>query len=381
MANLPSDMSSVFSALLPRARRVLAAATFMTLAGYGAAEAQPASSDASPRRLLKFAGLVDAGMLSDYGSFDRVEHRTGLEVDLATRLLFLPNLSGELRTTLRDGNVPEAGAGVGTPALAFDGAQVNWKPGQKTIVMVGDLVGAAGTFHYRRFRRASPVVGEHSLRGAGLRHGSIVLHAGVADDTAGRPGDFSVFAKWTRPMSAEMTWSPAFRYTFGIPGAHPFELGVTFTGNVEEQLLLNAHVGMNYWNAHTDPGSFFLLEPRIEQDRIHVAATLFYSDKGEVPSPNAPRYDRSWDPLDDFILQIEPGYKLTPVFTGALSLEVRDRSLDNEGDAALWMIPTLYARPAPRALWTAWTGLEKPLRLGGAGSLRAALGTELTLMF
>lgn len=364
-----------------RILRTLVTATLALLAGTGSATAQAGPGEA-PVRKLRFAGMVDAGLMSGFGSFDEAVHRSGLEVDLATRLQFAPALNAELRTTFRDGNVPEAGEGAGRPALRYDGAQVNWRPREKTVVMVGDLVGSAGTFRYRRFRRSSPVVGEHSLRGAGLRHGSIIVHAGVASDTAGHDRDVSVFAKWTRPMGPEMTWSPAFRYTFGIPGAHPFELGVSFNGNVEEQVSLNAHVGMNYWNAHTDPGSFFLVEPRMElPDGYYVAATLFYSDKGEVPSPNAPRYDRSWLALDDFILHVEPGYALTPVFTAALGLEFRDRSLDRSGDASLWMTPTLYVQPAPGARWTAWTGLEKPLRHGDAGSLRVALGTELTLVF
>jgi hypothetical protein len=333
------------------------------------------------RRRLNFSGVVDADFASHYGTFDKVQHYTGLEVDLTTSLTFSPVLSAQVRTTMRDGNVPRHGDGNTWAPLQYDGAQVNWKPGEKIHVMAGDLVAGSGYFQYARYKQIASVVGEHSLRGAGMRHGNIIVHTGVATDSAGEMGDWSVYAEWTRTINPTMSWSPSFRYTAGIHKAYPFELGVSFNGNFDDVLLLSTHMAMNYWNTATDPGSLILIEPRYIYGEFFVAATLLHSDKGEVPAPNGPRFTQSWQGVEDFLFSVEPGMALSNLYTAAVALEYRNPSVNRAYDESFWLIPSLYIYPAPGAEWRVWTGLEKPLARGSAGHPRLALGSEISFKF
>jgi len=340
-----------------------------------------AQSESYQRRRLSFTGLVDADFASNYGTFDAVEHRTGLEADLTTRLEFSPILNAEVRTTMRDGNAPKHGLGNTWAPLRYDGAQVNWKPGEKFLFMAGDLVGGKGYFQYQRYRRIAAVVGEHSIRGAGLKHGNILVHTGVATDSNGMANDWSVYAEWSRKITPSISWSPSFRYTGGIPKATPFELGVSFQGDFDGMLLLNAQVGMNYWSTSTDAGSLILIEPRYIYEPYFVAITLMHSDKGEVPAPNAPRFTETWNNVEDVLIAVEPGLSLDKTYAASLGVEYRNPNLNNLRDESLWLIPTLHISPAPRADWRVWTSLEKPLLSGSAGHPSIGLGSEIAFTF
>jgi hypothetical protein len=336
---------------------------------------------APPQRRLAFTGMVDADFASDYGALDQARHLTGLEADLSTQVLLNPRLYAVVRTTLRDGTIPRQGAGNTWAPLVFDGAQVNWKADDRTVVMVGDLVGGSGYFQYYRYKRVAAVVGEHTLQGVGVRRGNLLVQGGMATDTAGVRGDWSVYGRWTRPIRENVSWTPSLRYTVGVPGAMPFEFGVSVDGNFEDVLELHAHTGMQYWNPETDPGTLLLIEPRYTAAPYFFGGTLFVNDKGEVPSPNAPRISRSWTPLDDFLLQFEPGMALSPVFSASVSLEYRNASFDAGRDESFWFIPTLYVYPAPRAQWQTWTALTKPLYSGAGSAPRLSLGSEIAFTF
>jgi hypothetical protein len=325
--------------------------------------------------------MLDADFVSDYGTFDRLSHATGLEADITTSLAFSPTLNAQVRTTMRDGTVPQGGVGETWTPLKFDGAQINWQATPATTVMAGDLVAGSGYFRYYRYKRSAAVVSEHSLRGAGFHQGEILMHAGVATDTAGEPGDFSVFLKWTRRMNENMQWSPSIRYTMGVPNAGPFELGISFEGRFENTIEFNAHVGMNYWNADTDPGSFMLFEPRYTYEPYFFSGMFFYSDKGEVPSPNAPRQPYTWNALDDMIIQAEPGIALDRTFSTSVSLELRNKRIDRSKDMSVWILPTLYVYPAPGAEWRSFAGIAKPLVGGSNGSPQFSLGSEIAMTF
>lgn len=357
---------------------LLAAALFLVAAEVSHAQSGKANTQ---RRRLSFSGLVDADFTSAFGSFNKVSHTTGLEADLSTNLLFSPTLNAQVRTTMRDGNAPRNGVGNTWASLQYDGAQINWKPGEKIILMAGDLVGGTGYFQYARYRRIAAVVGEHSLRGAGLRHGNIIVHTGAATDSVGQSEDWSVYAQWTRSINPNMFWSPSFRFTTGVDKAYPFELGVSFSGNFDDMLLINAHMAMNYWNTATDPGSLVLFEPRYTYDNFFLSAIFMHSEKGEVPAPNAPRFTRSWQALEDVLIAVEPGLVLDKTFSVSGSLEYRNQSLNRSNDESLWLIPNLYVYPAPRAEWRLWTGLEKPLASGTAGKANISLGSELAFTF
>jgi hypothetical protein len=131
------------------------------------------------------------------------------------------------------------------------------------------------------------------------------VQAGLATDSVGELRDWSVFARWKRTVRKDVTWSPSLRYTV-MPGATPFELGLSHDGNFENVLELHVHTGMQYWSTETDPGTFVLNEPRVTIGSYFVNGMLFVSDKGEVPSPNVPRRTSTWIPLDDFVFQTEP---------------------------------------------------------------------------
>lgn len=336
-------------------------------------------SAGAPR--LMFTGMLDADFASDYGALDQARHATGLEADLTTQVLLNSRLYAVLRTTLRDGIVPRQGAGNTRPPLAYDGAQINWKADDNTVLMVGDLVGGSGYFQYYRYKRAAAVVGEHTVRGAGIRSGNLLVQAGMATDTNGIDGDWSVFARWHRSIRENMTWTPSLRYTVGVPGAMPFELGLSFDGLFDDALELHAHTGMQYWNPDTDPGTFLLIEPRYTYAPYFFSGTLFLSDKGEVHSPNVPRGTTTWTPLDDFLLQFEPGLALNPTFSTSVSLEYRNATFTSNRDEAFWFIPTLYVYPAPRAQWWLWTALTKPLIQGTGSAPRLSLGSEIVFTF
>jgi hypothetical protein len=357
-------------------------AAVLTIAALAATRplAQTGDVTDAPRRLV-FSGMIDADFASDYGALDQARHTTGLEADLTTQVLINPTLYAVVRTTLRDGTVPRQGAGNTRAPLAYDGAQINWKADDQTVVMVGDLIGGAGYFQYYRYKRAAAVVGEHSVRGAGVRHGNLLVQAGMATDSTGINGDWSVFARWRRTIRENAAWTPSLRYTVGVPGAMPFELGLSFDGLFEDVLELHAHTGMQYWNPDTDPGTFALIEPRYSYEPYFVSGTIFISDKGEVPSPNAPRRTASWTPLDDFLLQVEPGLALNKTFSASVSLEYRNATFSSNRDEAFWFIPTLYVYPAPRAQWWLWTGLTKPLVQGTGSAPRLSLGSEIVFTF
>jgi hypothetical protein len=357
------------------ARRAPLAALLLLACGAASGAAPPA-----PARVV-FSGMVDADFASSYGSFDQARHVTGLEADLATRIILNPTLYAVVRTTMRDGTVPRQGEGNTWAPLAFDGAQINWRPGDKTVFMAGDLVAGTGYFQYHRYKRAASVVGEHSLRGAGFRHGDLLVHAGVATDSIGGGGDLSVFGKWKRPIGKDISWTPSFRYTTGVPDATPFELGVTFEGSFEGMLDVQADVGMNYWNGETDPGSAFLIEARYSYEPWFFASTFFVSDKGEVPARNVPRATSTAMALDDLLLHFEPGMSLDKTFAVGLPLEYRNASFNSRRDESIWMIPTLYVYPAPRAQWWLWAGMSKPLLDGTDGNPKFSAGSEIVLTF
>jgi hypothetical protein len=124
-----------------------------------------------------------------------------------------------------------------------------------------------------------------------------------------------------------------------------------------------------------------LIEPRYAYEEYFFAATLFLSEKGEVISPNAPRYTATWTPLDDFVLHAEPGMAFNKTFSAGLSVEYRNPSFDDPRDEAVWVIPTLYVYPAPRAQWWLWAGVARPLVDGAAGTVQFSLGSEVIFTF
>ncbi len=333
------------------------------------------------RDRLVFSGMLDADFVSDYGTFDRIAHTSGLEADLVTTLNISSTLNAVVRTTMRDGTVPQAGDGNTWAPLHYDGAQINWQADARTTIMAGDLVAGSGYFEYYRYKRSAAIVSEHSLRGVGIHRGEILVHAGVATDTAGEPGAFSVFAQWTRRLNENMQWSPSMRYTMGIPKAYPFEMGIAFDGQFDNTVELKARVGMNYWSTNTDPGSFLLVEPRYTYEPYFFSATFFYIDKGEVPSPNTPRQPFAWNKLDDFLLQAEPGIALNSTFSTSVSLELRNQRLDRAGDMSIWVLPMLYVYPAPHAQWRSFCGISKPLLHNAPGYPQFSLGSEIEMTF
>jgi hypothetical protein len=89
----------------------------------------------------------------------------------------------------------------------------------------------------------------------------------------------------------------------------------------------------------------------------------------------------TWKPLDDCILQAEPGMALSPLFSASVSLEYRNASFNVGRDESFWFIPTLYVYPAARAQWQLWTALTKPLVNGDGSAPRVSLGSEIAFTF
>lgn len=333
---------------------------------------------------IAFRGYADADVYSDFGTLNRFRHTPGLEIDLRTILTFNPRLRGVVHTTMTDGAVPAQGSGAAVPRLRYDGAEVHWLPGESMILLAGDLRAGTGYFHYYRNKRTAAVVGEHSVRGVGVRNGGMLVHAGLAADTSGTPGAWSVFGRWNFPIHADMTWTPSARYTGGIPGATPFELGLSFEGLLKgysDAFRISGHAGIHYWNPDVDPGMTLLIEPRYTIDAYFLSLMFFYHEKGEVPAPNSTRQTLTREPLDDLILYAEPGMSLNETFAVGLPLEFHNESLTSGGNESFWMVPTLYIYPGPGPEWWVWGRVEKPLRSGSTGHPRFALGSEFFFNF
>jgi hypothetical protein len=352
---------------------VLIGLTFL-LAGEASAQA--------PRRRIGFSGYVDGDFSTAFGSdLSNPAHTTGLEADLTTTVTFSPRLSAFLYTTLNDGAVPSQGAGNTWDDLNFDGVAVHWRYTRATTVMMGDLTSGSGYFSYYRNKRTAAIVGEERVRGAGFRNGGLQVHTGVSQDSTGNTENWSTYVEWKRPINSVMTWMPSVRYTAGMDGAWPFELGVTFEGRFEQQLRVNAHFGMNYWNNDRDAGTVVLIEPSYTYDRYSLSATLFYNDKGEVPAPNSVRQTVTGAFLDDLLIYVEPGYTLGQTFAVGLPLEFHNVRLTTGRDESVWVVPTLYVYPAKGAEWTVWAKVIKPVLSGSDGYPDYGAGSEIIFRF
>jgi hypothetical protein len=335
------------------------------------------------QRKIGFSGFADGDFTTRFGSdFSAPATTTGLEIDLTTFVTFTPRLSAYLYTTLNDGSVPSEGGAATWDDLNFDGVQVDWRYTKATTLMIGDLKSASGYFNYYGYKRTAASVSERQVRGAGFRNGGLVFHTGATADSNGIVNAWSTYAEWRVPMNTLMTWKPAFRYTAGIPNAHPFELGLTFESRFEEMLRVNAHFAMNYWDNFYDAGTVLLIEPTYTRGPWTFSSTLWYNDKGEVPAPNSVSHTVSGKPLDDLLIYVEPAYALDRRFSVGLPLEFHNRSLTSGRDESIWAVPTLYAYPAPAAEVRVWTRVEKPLRAPDAGGMpRYAAGSEISFRF
>jgi hypothetical protein len=334
------------------------------------------------RRRIGFSGYVDGDFSTTVASdLSDPAHATGLEADLTTTVTFTPRLSAFVYTTLNDGAVPSQGAGNTWDDLNFDGVAVHWRYTRATTVMIGDLTSGSGYFSYYRNKRTAAVVGEERVRGAGFRNGGLQVQTGVSQDSLGSAENWSTYVEWRRPINSVMTWMPSARYTAGVDHAWPFELGVTFEGRFEQQLKVDAHFGMNYWNNDRDAGTVVLIEPSYAYDRYLFSATLFYNDKGEVPAPNSVRQTVTGAFLDDFLVYVEPAYTLDKTFAVGLPLEFHNPSLTVSRDESLWLVPTLYVYPVQGAEWTVWAKATKPLRSGSGGYPDYGAGSEILFRF
>jgi hypothetical protein len=336
----------------------------------------------NPRRKIGFSGFVDADFATTVGSdLSDPTHTSGLEADLTTTVTFTPRLSAFIYTTLNDGAVPSQGAGNTWDDLNFDGVAFNWNYTKTTTVMVGELISGTGYFNYYRYKRVAAVVSEDHLRGAGFQNGGFQLQTGISRDSTGASKTWSTYAEWKRPINSVMTWTPSARFTQGVPGAWPFELGVTFEGRFENLVKVDAHFGMNYWNNEMDAGTLVLIEPSFSVDRYSFSATLFYNDKGEVPAKNSTRQTETRVLLDDFLFYVEPAYSLNPTFSVGLPLEYHNISLTANRDESIWVVPTLYVYPAKGAEWSVWAKVTKPLVSGSDGYPDYGAGSEISFRF
>lgn len=384
-------MSPMQNARALTARSAVPALALLALSGVAHfAQAQ----SASPAPAISFSGYVDADFATSLGSdFRNPRHLTGLEVDLATTVTFSPTVSAVLYTTMNDGAVPAQGAGNTWAPVKFDGALLNWKYDDKTLVYVGDINQGTGYFNYYLNKRTAAVVGEHTLRGAGFSRAGWTVTTGVTGmgntDTAGAPlptSQWATFAKYEYPLNERVTLTPSAKYTAGVPGATPFVGGLSFDG-IFGAVTLSADAAFNYYSTSTDPGYTVLVEPTYARDRFTLAASLFFNDRGDgsAVAPNHPAQTVTGAALDRAYVYVEPGFALTNRVSVGLPLEYHDAHADVVPtlgyDRSVWAVPTLYLYPGSTVQWWIWGQVIKPLSSPVSTDPLFFAGSELIINF
>ena len=358
--------------------------------------------DAKPT--VSFSGYADADFTTTFapGGFKDPVHKTGLEIDLTTTVTFSPRLNAVLYTTMNDGIVPGQGAGKTWDDVNFDGAALNWLYSDKTTLMVGDLIYGTGYFNYYGNKRSAVVVGEHAVRGVGFTHGALTLTTGVAnmgltDSTGPRPSTtWSTFMKYDIALGATGgTLTPSAKYTAGIPGATPFNGGLSYDGKFGA-LALSTDLALNYYSKDFDPGYLVLVEPTFASGNISVAATVFYNKKGgktgdTVLAPNNAATTLGPDAgeggilsgkyFDDFFVYVEPGMAFSDEYAFGLPLEYHQPKLDVDGESGegIWVVPTFYVYPGSGVQWWLWAGVVIPVAAGVDPAYSA--GSEIIFKF
>lgn len=373
------------SALPAASRATIATAVAGFLALAAAASAQPAAP-AVPS--IRFSGLVDADFASSLGqgSLKSPRHLTGLEADLTTTLTFAPGLSADLRTTMTDGVVPAQGAGNTRPVVQFDGVVLNWRHDDRTTFHLGDVEHGTGYFRYYLHKRSAMVVGETTLRGAGVTRDNWSVATGVPfpgpADTVGPTSRWSTFARYDIALGLNARLTPSVLYTAGVAGATPVTGGLSFAGTFGD-FDIQAHLAGNYHDPDTDPGFTFLFEPSWSRGPWSVAAAFFVNEKGTAPNP--PTQTLSGAELDDGFVYVEPGYAFSDRLAIGLPLEYHDAAAATASaqgyDESVWAVPTLYVRPGAGIEWWLWAQVVKPLSDGASRDPLFFAGSELIFRF
>ena len=364
---------------------VAATALFALSSAQAAAPAQPAPA-------IRFSGLVDADFYSalGQGKISSPRHLTGLQADLTTTLTFAPGLSADLRTTMNDGVVPAQGAGNTNAPVVFDGAVLNWAYDARTTLHLGDVQHGTGYFRYYLHKRSAVVVGETTLRGAGVTrdnwHVATGTPFGGPGDTVGPSSQWSTFARYTHAFAPNMRITPSLQYTAGVAGATPVTGGLSFEGTFGGDfgtIDVHAHVAGNYHSDATDPGFTVLLEPSWSRGPWSIATTFFLNEKGTAPNP--PSQTLTGAEFDDLLVYVEPGYAFSERLAAGLPLEYHDASAATAAsqgyDQSFWAVPTLYVYPGAGIEWWLWAQVVKPQ--SGSGSLDPLFfaGSELIFRF
>lgn len=341
---------------------------------------------------ISFSGYVDADFATAFGStFKDPQHITGLEVDLTTTVTFSPTVNAVLYTTMNDGAVPAQGAGNTWAPVKFDGATLNWKYDDKTMVYIGDIIQGTGYANYYLNKRTAVVVGEHAVRGAGFSRDGWTVATGVTGmgntDSTGAPlptSQWGTFVKYEYPLNERMTLTPSVRYTAGVPGATPVVGGLSFDGTFGP-VSLSADAAFNYYSTSTDPGFTVLVEPTYTRDRFTLSASLFLNEWGTSIAPNHPAQTVTGAPLDRAYLYVEPGYALSDRVSVGLPLEFHDAhatEVANLGyDQSVWAVPTLYLYPGANVQWWIWGQVIKPLSAPASKDPLFFAGSELIINF
>lgn len=383
----PHTVSSV-----PFAARFLVAALATT--GFVSVSAHAATSRFPTQPApVSFSGFVDADFITELGTDGRdPRHVTGLEVDLTTTVTFSPTVSAVIQTTMTDGAVPAQGAGNTWAPVRFDGATLNWKYSDRSMVYIGDIQSGTGYFNYYRNKRTALVVGEHALRGVGIRLSGWTVATGATGlggtDTAGVPvasSQWATFAQYDYRITENITLTPSVRYTAGVPGATPVVGGLSFDGAFGA-FSLSADVAGNYYNTSTDPGFSILLEPAYAGARFSLATSFYFNEKGKgISAPNHPVHTETGAELDRAFAYIEPAFAITDRVSLGLAVEYHDAHAAAASalgyDESLWIVPALYVYPGSGAQWRLWAQGTKPL--SGTGSMDPLFfaGSEIVFHF
>src|SRR5690606_29068526 len=341
---------------------------------------------------LGFSGFVDADFTTDLGTrFRDPTHLTGLEVDLTTTVTFSPTVTASIRTTMTDGAVPSQGMGNTWAPVRFDGATLNWKYSDRTMVYIGDLTQGTGYFNYYLNKRTALVVGEHALRGVGISRSGWTVATGATGlgntDTAGNPAatsQWATFARYDYRLTDGVTLTPSVKYTAGVPGATPVVGGLSFEGAFGA-VSLSADAAVNYYDTGTDPGFSVLVEPAYAGARFSVSASLYFNEQGDVPAPNHPVHTESGVALDRAYAYLEPGVSLTRHVALGLAFEYHKAHAAPAAalgyDESVWVVPALYVNPTPHTQWRTWAQATKPV--SGSGTLDPLFfaGSEVVFQF
>jgi hypothetical protein len=338
---------------------------------------------------ISFNGYLDADFWSDLeGAFF-----TNSELDLGLFVKFTEKVSANVYATVLSANSGSGRGfipgGNGMPQerwvnVAFDGFDITYKS-QLGTFSVGDLVYQFGTFNYYLYKRLSMITEESFTRGIKyeIQKGnySQSILTGVADLNEST-GDVMAVSGF------DFSDDNSLYISYGIRGdvkssfktGSDLFMGGSYNSSIGSMISLKADFGYSNISGENRKNLFTILfEPSLEVNQF-TTDLIFYMlfDPDSANNLNDPLFGIP----DEFLVYIEPGYKLTDKAKFGLPLEFHGAELDNNDDNSFWVVPTFYLFPSENVQWLLWGMVTVAVQKNiSSEDLSYGLGSEIIVSF